>query len=187
LEVQLWKIGDSPAAPRFNVVSKPNDWSRSIAQRAKTIDDGELTETKSMQRDYWAALNDVLEEYDGAISGNKKPQPQSWMSYPIGHSKMHLGASMNLREGRLRTELYLTGAKAKSFFGQLLTQKEAIEARISACLGGASRRKRQPYLAALDRCRSRQQGGLATSAQVVGKAPKRVPSRLCQSSENPEG
>ena len=34
LEVELWRIGDSPAAPKFNVVSKPNDWSRSVAQAA---------------------------------------------------------------------------------------------------------------------------------------------------------
>ena len=26
LEVELWKIGNSPAAPKFNVVSKPNEW-----------------------------------------------------------------------------------------------------------------------------------------------------------------
>lgn len=26
LEIELWKIGDSAPAPKFNVVSKPNDW-----------------------------------------------------------------------------------------------------------------------------------------------------------------
>jgi hypothetical protein len=30
VEVELWQIGDSPPAPRFNLVSKPNDWSRAI-------------------------------------------------------------------------------------------------------------------------------------------------------------
>jgi hypothetical protein len=80
LEVELWKIADSPAAPKFNIVSKPNDWSRSIAQRAKAIDDGELTDTRLMQRDYWGGLNDALDKQGGSISGNRKPQPQSWMS-----------------------------------------------------------------------------------------------------------
>jgi hypothetical protein len=32
LEVELWRIGESPAAPKFNIVSKPNDWSRSVAR-----------------------------------------------------------------------------------------------------------------------------------------------------------
>jgi hypothetical protein len=26
IEIELYRIGDSPPAPRFNVVSKPNDW-----------------------------------------------------------------------------------------------------------------------------------------------------------------
>ena len=30
IEVELWKIGDSPSAPRFRMVSKPNDWTKSI-------------------------------------------------------------------------------------------------------------------------------------------------------------
>ena len=30
LEVELWKIGSSPAAPKFNIVSKPNDWTLSL-------------------------------------------------------------------------------------------------------------------------------------------------------------
>ena len=41
LEVELWKIANSPAAPKFNIVSKPNDWSRSISQWAKAIDDSD--------------------------------------------------------------------------------------------------------------------------------------------------
>ena len=37
LEVELWRIGGSPAAPKFNIVSKPNDWSRSVAQAASSL------------------------------------------------------------------------------------------------------------------------------------------------------
>ena len=32
LEIEVWKIGNSLPAPKFNVVSKPNDWSRSGCQ-----------------------------------------------------------------------------------------------------------------------------------------------------------
>jgi len=42
LEVELWRIGDSPAAPKFNVVSKPNDghtqWRK---QRARSMTQSE--------------------------------------------------------------------------------------------------------------------------------------------------
>jgi hypothetical protein len=127
LEVELWRIGKSPAAPKFNVVSKPNEWTHSIKEGARALEEGELSETRIMQRDYWEWLNRALDGCHGPVAGNRKPQPQSWMSFPIGHSKIHLGASMNTRESRIRAELYLTGPMAKSFFGQLLAQKDAIE------------------------------------------------------------
>ncbi|HHB81248.1 MAG TPA: DUF4268 domain-containing protein, partial [Aliiroseovarius sp.] len=43
LEVELWKIGDSPAAPKFNVVAKPSDWSRVASGAKKAIAQRELT------------------------------------------------------------------------------------------------------------------------------------------------
>src|SRR3954470_11992661 len=57
LEVELWRIGDSIAAPKFNIISKPNAWSHSVAQAARAIDEGELAETRVLQRNYWATLN----------------------------------------------------------------------------------------------------------------------------------
>ena len=35
VEIEIWKIGDSLPAPKFNVVSKPNNWSRSVRQSAR--------------------------------------------------------------------------------------------------------------------------------------------------------
>jgi hypothetical protein len=60
LEVELWRIGESPAAPKFNIISKPNDWSHSIAQAARAIDEADLSDVRLMQRDYWAGLNKAL-------------------------------------------------------------------------------------------------------------------------------
>jgi hypothetical protein len=35
LEVERWRIGNSPVAPKFNVVSSPNDWTRRVSQQRK--------------------------------------------------------------------------------------------------------------------------------------------------------
>lgn len=40
VELELWRIGDSPPAPRFNLVSRPNDWARTIADLTKPIGSG---------------------------------------------------------------------------------------------------------------------------------------------------
>ncbi len=127
LEVELWRIGDSPAAPKFNVVSKPNDWSRSVAQAARAIDEAELSDVRIMQRDYWTAFHQVLKKMGGAISGNRKPQPQSWMSYSIGRSEMHLDTVMIRPKKRIRVELYLSTEHAKAFSHLLREQKDDVE------------------------------------------------------------
>ncbi len=44
LEVELWRIGDSPIARKFNVVSQPNDWTRSVQTAA--AGSGELSAHK---------------------------------------------------------------------------------------------------------------------------------------------
>ncbi len=127
LEVELWRIGDSPAAPKFNIVSKPNDWSRSVARAARAIDDAELSETRMVQRKYWAALRNALNAAGGLVSGNRKPQPQSWMGYSIGRTGFKLGTVMIRWKNQIRAELYISGDNAKAFFGLLKQQKDLIE------------------------------------------------------------
>jgi hypothetical protein len=127
LEVELWRIGNSPAAPKFNIVSKPNDWSQFVARSARAIDDAELSETRIMQRAYWEAFQAVLNRHGGPVLGNRKPQPQPWMSYPIGRSYVHLNAVMTPSKKQVRAELYMLGDRAKAFFALLHSQKDAVE------------------------------------------------------------
>ena len=37
LEIELWRIGDSTIAPKFNIISQPNDWSRTVKTAAAPI------------------------------------------------------------------------------------------------------------------------------------------------------
>jgi len=127
LEVELWRIEGSPPAPKFNIISQPNDWSQSVAQAARAIDESELSETRVMQRDYWASFDKVLAATGGPVSGGKKPQPQSWMAYPIGRGHVSLNATMVRPKRQVRAELYLSGARAKAFFHLLAKQSAEIE------------------------------------------------------------
>jgi hypothetical protein len=130
LEVELWRIGTSPAAPKFNIVSKPNDWSRSVARAVRAIDDQELTDNRILQREYWEALHACLEKAKGPVSGNRKAQPQSWMTYSIGRTGFNLGSTMLRREGQIRAELYIAGDQALGYFRLLEEQKEEIQGEL---------------------------------------------------------
>lgn len=127
LEIELWRIGDSPAAPKFNIVSMPNDWSRSVAQAARTTDDAKLSELRLMQRKYWTGLNDRLKAASGPVSGNRKAQAVSWMAYGIGLGGFRLGAVMNTWDKVIRVELYISGDNAAERLVLLEGQKDEIE------------------------------------------------------------
>jgi len=134
VEIELWRIGSSEAAPRFSIVSKPNDWSQSVKQAARAIGDDDLSETRVMQREYWAAFMPVLNEKAGPVRGNKKPQPQPWMSFPTGRAGAHVNPVMITPKNKVRAEIYLGGTNAKAFFGLLLRQKDAIEQSLGYAL-----------------------------------------------------
>ncbi len=133
LEVELWRIGDSPIAPKFNVASKPNDWSRTVSSAAGKLQEGELSETKILQREYWTALMTIIEDRGGPIR-TRKPRPQHWADFSIGRAWFNLTASMDTGKGIIRTELYLGGPEATPHFLLLRKQAEAIETELGTVL-----------------------------------------------------
>lgn len=126
LEVELWKIGTSPAAPKFNIVSKPNDWTRSVSQAARRIESESLTDTKAKQLEYWTEFAEFLKSARSSIRP-QKPYPQHWMNFSIGRTGFLLGALLNRPENRIGIELYLSDEDAKAYFGLLYKQKDRIE------------------------------------------------------------
>ena len=131
LEVELWRIGDSPVAPKFNVVSKPNDWTRSVQRAAE----GEITEHKRIQLQFWTTFRDYMEDKSGIRC--QKPYPQHWMNHSIGRSGFHLSsiASMwnsetNTNNPEIRVELVLMGKNAKQSFAALEQKRVEIEKAI---------------------------------------------------------
>ena len=126
VELQLWSIGNSPPAPHFNIVSKPNQWSKQISQAAQGSHHSNLSETKLLQLKYWETFQSLLEEKNGVVRGNNQPHPKPWISYPIGKTGMHLSAVMLRLQKKVRAELYLKPPHSSKFFWQLKNQKEEI-------------------------------------------------------------
>ncbi|HEY3312360.1 MAG TPA: DUF4268 domain-containing protein [Anaerolineales bacterium] len=126
LQIELWKIGDSNPAPRFNVVSKPNEWTHTVSQATRNIGAGNLTETKKLQLEYWISFNKLLKERNTSIHA-LKPAPQHWMYYAVGRSDFTLMTFLNIREKRVGVGLVISGQNAKSFYKLLELEREAIE------------------------------------------------------------
>ena len=122
LEIELWKIGNSDPAPKFNVVSKPNDWSRTVAAQSTEA----LTPTKQLQLEYWTAFRDVLVSAEGPARPTK-PLPQHWMNVSAGRGGFKFAAIADTRTPEIRTELYIDIQGAQGYFESLRQERQVIE------------------------------------------------------------
>lgn len=134
LEVELWKIGDSFAAPKFNIVSNPNEWTRGIASGAEAVMHGELTDNQKLQRNFWTGFYDYVADAETVIRPSA-PRPQSYMRMAPGESGYGLGAVASLFNSEtnswdsqeIRAEFWITGSNPPETFDQLESQRSEIE------------------------------------------------------------
>lgn len=119
--VELWQIGDSPPAVKFSVVSRPNDWKKTVRG---TGSDSEQTETKSMQLEFWQRLREYVAEHYPELK-LRKPAAQHWYDVAIGRSDCHACLTILSREDKVGCELYIP--RSKELFAQLHQQQAKIE------------------------------------------------------------
>ena len=133
LEVELWRINDSLPGPKFNITSKPNDWSKSISQAANHMRSQPTTKTKEMQLKYWQKLKENLIEHNVPLKP-QEPRPRHWCNFSIGRGGVRIAAFINTREERISVEFNTLTVDTKPFYHLLLLDKEGIEAEIGESL-----------------------------------------------------
>lgn len=126
IEVELWKIGDSAAAPRFNVVSKPNEWEATVGDAKDAIGAEEGNRSQKLRIRYWTAFREYLRECHSALRP-QKPSRDHWYSFGIGTIRAHTAALLITRDNNIAVELTMNAEDAKDVFHELYEQKDAIE------------------------------------------------------------
>lgn len=121
IEMEVWKIGDSPYAPKFQVIAKPNDWTKTIK---KSNTQNSMTDTKLLQLEFWTNFKEYASNNEYSLK-LRKARPQHWYDISIGSSLAHLGLTINSQQNQIGCELYIDDSKA--LFEYLLTDKESIE------------------------------------------------------------
>lgn len=127
VQIELWRISNSPLAPNFEIVVKPNDWAKSGREQARAASTS--TPTKQLQQKFWTALIEKLGKSAPQIRP-QKPRPQHWLNNTIGRSGFALNITANTRDERLGVELWIPGAEAKKHFANLTKQKNDIESKL---------------------------------------------------------
>jgi len=123
IEIELWQIEDSKIAPKFSIISKPNDWSKNIKRAIRA---GELSDLAVRQLEFQNRFITFCKE-KGSFLRLSKPQPGTPAYYyiPIGVAGVSIAVKLNTNKGVIKIDVYFLD---KGLFNTLKEKnKEAIE------------------------------------------------------------
>ncbi|WP_462137618.1 DUF4268 domain-containing protein [Candidatus Mycalebacterium sp.] len=122
IEVELLKIGNSPPAPKLNIVSKPNDWSKTARKkRSEGLSDGDKFKLL-----YWEKFREYLQDKNINLKGTKA-RPQNWMNFPVGKSRCKMVAVIRMNPPRIWCAFEAWYENSNPIFDFLHDQKNKIE------------------------------------------------------------
>lgn len=121
VRMEVWKIGDSEPAPKFHIVSQPNNWAKAVKQSVKS---STLSEIKQLQLKFWDSFKTYVEE-ESINLRLRKPYPQHWYDISYGRRDSHICLTLNSQSKEMACEIYIPDEK--STFETFLSQKDEIE------------------------------------------------------------
>lgn len=133
--IEAWRINNSDPAPKFQIICKPNEWSKVVKHSASSKD---LGETDLKKLNFWTKLKSYAAEKKIALL-RQTPAPQHWYNISIGSSEANISLTLNTRENSLACEIYIDDNK--HLFSFLKSQKASIEEQLGAELEWIEARK----------------------------------------------
>lgn len=133
LEVELWRIGDSQMAPKFNIVCSPNQWTRTVSEARKVIEQGTPSESKQRYIEFWTFFADRLNNSQRRIRA-PRPSGDYWKTFSLGRSNFSLWAMVGARDEWIGVQVVLYGPRAKHRFRILEADKCEIERELGSAV-----------------------------------------------------
>jgi len=121
IKMELWQIWGSSFAPKFQIISKPNDWAKAIK---KSSWKSELSDTKLLQFDFWNHFKEYISENKSVLK-SRKAYPQHRHDISIWTSEAHISLTINSQSCEIGCELYISNSK--ELFYKLEEKKIDIE------------------------------------------------------------
>lgn len=125
IKLELWQIGDSPFAPKFQIISKPNVWGKTIRKPSPA------TDTRVMQMNFWDKFKEYAQN-KGTILRLRKTYPQNWYDVSIGSSDAHVSLTVNASDNLMGCELYIPDSK--ELYDELAKYRDEIEKELKGKL-----------------------------------------------------
>lgn len=130
VKIELWQIGDSPYAPKFDIVCKPNDWAKTAKEAV--AGNQELTATKLAQLEFWNQFKEYAQQHHSKLR-IRKGSPRHWSDISIGcGSAAHVVLVVNSKNDLFGVDLYI--GHSKELFTRLHARKSEIETELGQTL-----------------------------------------------------
>ena len=129
VKIELWQIAESPYAPKFDIICKPNDWAKAV--KASHVGSQELTDTKLKQLEFWTQFKEYAQQHQTNLHV-QKPYPAHWTNISVGSSQATVSLTIQSQKGEFGTELYIQDNK--ELYEQLLARKNDIESELGETL-----------------------------------------------------
>lgn len=121
VEIELWQIGESHPAPKFNIVCKPNDWSRTTRRSASE----NPSELYLLRGEYWNGFDKHLKTLEKSpLEIKQKAEQGPYFFFETGNSNMHIDATRTNKV--VRATLWMNG-NAKPYFRALKSQEKELK------------------------------------------------------------
>lgn len=121
IKMEVWQIGNSPYAPKFYVVSQPNDWAKAI--KKTNAQPSKVSATGLLQLEFWEKFREFAQSKNSKIRLGK-PYPQHWFDISLGTSNAHITLTASNQLGLISSEIYIPNSK--QLFIRLDNLKEKI-------------------------------------------------------------
>ena len=127
VQIEVYKIGESEPAPKFNIICEPNNWGKAVKSSGR----GDVVSaTKLLQLEFWEGLRDYVAKNPTSVNFSHTPKPKHWYSIAIGTSRCHIGLTINTQKGYIGCQVYIMNDKA--LYEKFHRNKEQIEEGIGA-------------------------------------------------------
>jgi hypothetical protein len=127
VELELWRIDNSPPAPRFKVVAQPNQWTASLREATREAADPELAERHRIRMAYWQSFADFLRKQNSAFA-IRRPVKNRLYRFPTDAPGYRIVASISIQNKLATVGLTISRDPERLKYQALLAQKPAIEA-----------------------------------------------------------
>jgi hypothetical protein len=126
-ELELWRIGNSSPAPRFQLVAKPNLWTENVREAAREMADPELAERHRIRMAYWQSFAEFLRVQKSTFA-IRRPIRTAVYRFSMGRPGFRLLSRISIRAQLASVGLTLSRDADRGRYHTLLEERDAIEA-----------------------------------------------------------